>query len=149
MKSISTKLFSNKTALKLIRLFLRYPRKSTLIQTWTFVEEQIIKIGRARDNHVVLYSSVVSRYHVELRRSDTHWEVINLGRNGIYLDGKRIEQAPILDGAIVSFAISGPQLQINLATSALQKSIQKTMQHNKPVSQKDLAKERKTLTLNL
>jgi serine/threonine protein kinase len=66
------------------------------------------------DNHVVLYSAVVSRYHVEVRLTDDQWEVVNLGTNGTYLDGKRIHQAPLMSGSIMRLARSGPNIQISI-----------------------------------
>ena len=66
------------------------------------------------DNHVVLYSAVVSRRHVEVRQVDEGWQVISLGANGTYVDGELIFQAPVIDGVILRLARSGPQIQIRL-----------------------------------
>jgi pSer/pThr/pTyr-binding forkhead associated (FHA) protein len=61
----------------------------------------------------VLYSSVVSRHHVEIRRiNNVHWEISNLGTNGTYIDGKRISKFPAENGIIFQLARSGPQIQI-------------------------------------
>jgi eukaryotic-like serine/threonine-protein kinase len=76
----------------------------------------MVRIGRSNDNQVVLYSAVVSRYHVELRQSGKTWEVVNVGTNGTYMDGKRVTQMPIVDGSIIRLARSGPNIQINLGT---------------------------------
>ncbi|HEY9296564.1 MAG TPA: FHA domain-containing protein, partial [Phormidium sp.] len=95
----------------MITLNLLHPLQSIPIQSWIFEEETLIRIGRATDNHVILYSAVVSRYHVELRRRDSNWEVVNLGANGTYLEGKRITEAPIKEGAMIRLARSGPQIQ--------------------------------------
>lgn len=88
------------------------------MQSWTFEHESVVRIGRAVDNHVVLYSAVVSRHHVELRRNGLHWEVVNLGTNGTYLDGKRVQQASLNDGGILRLARSGPNIQIRIGTSS-------------------------------
>ena len=69
-----------------VTISLRRPDQSTPIQKWTFENEKIIKIGRAADNHVILHSSVVSRYHAEVRHMATHWKLISLGNNGTYLN---------------------------------------------------------------
>lgn len=103
----------------MITLTLLHPVKQIPIQVWTFPDESIIRIGRSTDNQVVLYSAVVSRHHVELRRVKTHWEVVNLGTNGTYLDGKRITQEPVQDGAIIRLARSGPNIQIRMGEAAL------------------------------
>lgn len=97
-----------------ITLTLLHPIKSTPMQSWRFEKESVIRIGRATDNNVVLYSAVVSRHHVELRRSGLNWKITNLGTNGTYLKGMPITQVTVEDGAIVSLARSGPQIQIHL-----------------------------------
>lgn len=103
----------------MITLTLLHPIKQIPIQVWTFPNESVIRIGRSTDNQVVLYSAVVSRHHVELRRVDTHWQVVNLGTNGTYLDGRRILQETITDGAIIRLARSGPNIQIRMGETAL------------------------------
>lgn len=67
-----------------ITLTLLLPGKSVAVQSWTFESEQTIRVGRAADNDVVLYSAVVSRHHLELRREEEAWVAINLGANGTY-----------------------------------------------------------------
>lgn len=96
----------------------------------------MIRIGRATDNDVILYSAVVSRHHVELRRHGRNWEVVNLGANGTYLEGKRITEAPIADGAMIRLARSGPQIQVQLGTSTSQEG-------QKSISQKSSSGEPK------
>lgn len=68
---------------------------------------------------MILYSAVVSRHHVELRRVGLEWEIINLGTNGTYLNGKRITQSMIADGAIIRLARSGPNIQVRMGEAAL------------------------------
>jgi eukaryotic-like serine/threonine-protein kinase len=97
-----------------ITLTLLHPVQSTPVQSWTFEDEPVIRIGRAVDNQVVLYSAVVSRHHIELRRSGPVWEVVNLGTNGTYLDGKRVHQSPLSDGGTLRLGRSGPNLQVRV-----------------------------------
>nr|WP_242035992.1 MULTISPECIES: protein kinase [unclassified Leptolyngbya] len=96
-----------------------HPIKQIPVQLWTFENESVIRIGRSTDNHVILYSAVVSRHHVELRRVGANWEAVNLGTNGTYLDGKRITQVPVSDGSIIRLARSGPNIKIRLGPEAL------------------------------
>jgi eukaryotic-like serine/threonine-protein kinase len=102
-----------------ITLSLLHPIKQIPVQVWTFENESTIRIGRSTDNQVILYSAVVSRHHVELRRVGNSWEIVNLGTNGTYLDGKRITQVPATDGAVIRLARSGPNIQIRLAQESL------------------------------
>lgn len=103
----------------MITLLLLHPLKRNPVQSWSFESEPVIRIGRSTDNHVILYSAVVSRHHVELRQVGNSWEIVNLGTNGTYLDGKRITKVPVIDGAIIRLARSGPNIQIRLGTEAL------------------------------
>jgi pSer/pThr/pTyr-binding forkhead associated (FHA) protein len=99
-----------------ITLTLLHPLQSIPVQSWSFDSESIIRIGRATDNDVVLYSAVVSRYHVELRLTNSGWEVVSLGANGTYVDGKLITQMPASDGTVMRLASSGPQVQIKIGS---------------------------------
>jgi serine/threonine-protein kinase len=103
-----------------ITLTLLHPLQSTPVQSWTFEQESVVRIGRSTDNHVILYSAVVSRHHVELRCTDGQWEIVNLGANGTYLDGKRITQVPLLGGVTIRLARSGPNIQICVNESDFQ-----------------------------
>ncbi len=102
----------------MITLTLLHPIQSTPVQSWTFEHEPVIRIGRSTDNHVILYSAVVSRHHVELRQLDgQNWEILSLGANGTYLDGKQISRVPVVDGVVIRLARSGPNIQIHLGLS--------------------------------
>jgi hypothetical protein len=118
-----------------ITLSLLHPLKQIPVQVWTFENESVIRVGRSTDNHVILYSAVVSRHHVELRRVGANWEILNLGTNGTYLDGKRITQVPILDGAVMRLARSGPNIQIRIGTEA-NKDLPNTMTGDRTISQR-------------
>lgn len=96
--------------------------QSIPVQSWTFEQESTIRIGRSTDNHVILYSAVVSRHHVEIRKIDSGWEIVNLGANGTYLDGRRINQVPVNDGVIIRLARSGPNVQIHLTPQSAEAS---------------------------
>lgn len=108
------RLSSFTSPLRVITLTLLHPVKQSPVQVWTFPHEAIIRIGRSTDNQVVLYSAVVSRHHVELHRVGAQWKAINLGTNGTYLDGKRITEEMLQDGAVIRLARSGPNIQIRL-----------------------------------
>ncbi|MDJ1173946.1 FHA domain-containing protein [Roseofilum capinflatum] len=106
----------------MITLTLLHPLKDTPIQHWEFQQESVVRIGRSTDNHVVLYSAVVSRHHVELRLGEGAWDVVNLGTNGTYLEGQRIEQMPITGEVVIRLARSGPKIQIKTDFEADQSS---------------------------
>lgn len=106
---------------KVIKIILLHPQASTPVQSWTFENKSVIRIGRATDNQVVLYSAVVSRHHAEVQQVNGKWQIVNLGANGTYLDNQRIpEAAAIADGDIFRLAQSGPRLQIRFEAVPLQ-----------------------------
>ena len=100
----------------MITITLLHPLQSVPVQNWTFGPQSVIRIGRSTDNEVILYSAVVSRHHVELQFNGSEWEIINLGANGTYIDGKRILQMAVDDGMIIRLASSGPKIQIRLGS---------------------------------
>ena len=82
------------------------------MQSWTFIPEEVIRIGRATDNNVILFSAVVSRHHVEFRWSADGWQVVNISSNGTYLNGEAIKKIVLVDGMILRLATSGPKIQV-------------------------------------
>ena len=96
----------------MITLALLHPVKTIAIQNWTFTSDSTIRVGRGTNNEVVLYSAVVSRRHLEIRPSNLSWEVVSLGTNGTYLEGKRITKVTVKNGMVVRLGSSGPRIQI-------------------------------------
>ncbi len=101
----------------MITLVLLHPLQGTPVQTWTFQDESVVRLGRAHDNHVILLSAVVSRHHVELRRQGGGWYAVNIGTNGTYIEGRRFDKMAVDDGMVIRLARSGPMIQINLNAS--------------------------------
>lgn len=102
------------TTANVIKLTLLHPFQSIPVRSWTFQQEPIIRIGRSVKNHVVLYSAVVSRHHVELRHFTCGWKVVNLGTNGTYIKGVPVSESWVENGQIIHLAISGPKIQLNI-----------------------------------
>jgi eukaryotic-like serine/threonine-protein kinase len=101
-----------------ITLSLLHPHQAIPVKSWTFENESVIRIGRSTDNHVVLYSAVVSRHHLEVRQRGDTWTIVNLGSNGTYVNDKPIAQIVAIDGTIVRLARSGPQIKIQIDTDS-------------------------------
>jgi pSer/pThr/pTyr-binding forkhead associated (FHA) protein len=98
--------------MSVITLTLLLPGKAVPVQSWTFETESVVRVGRAADSDVVLYSAVVSRHHLEIRQVEAGWEVVNLGANGAYINGEAIAKITVQDGMIIRLASSGPKIQI-------------------------------------
>jgi ABC-type multidrug transport system ATPase subunit len=78
---------------------------------------RVLKIGRAPDNQVVVPDLGVSRYHAELRRTATGYEIADLGsHNGTYVNGQRVGTAPVTGADVIgvghaTFRLVGGELQ--------------------------------------
>ncbi|MCM1984170.1 FHA domain-containing protein [Lyngbya confervoides] len=101
----------------MITITLLHPVQSTPVQSWSFERDQTVRIGRAVDNNVVLYSAVVSRHHVELRFEQGGWHLHNLGSNGTFIDGKKVETKRLQNNDIIRLARSGPNIKIQINQS--------------------------------
>ncbi|MFJ7422306.1 FHA domain-containing protein [Streptomyces uncialis] len=82
-----------------------------------------VRIGRARDNDLVVDDLVVSRHHAELRvGTDGTFEIADLGsHNGTYLNGSPVTRAAVLPGDIVgvghsAFCLVGDKLEVYVDT---------------------------------
>jgi pSer/pThr/pTyr-binding forkhead associated (FHA) protein len=86
---------------------------SVPVQSWTFESEEVVRIGRATDNQVVLFSAVVSRHHAELRWHEVKgWQLVNISPNGTYVEGEAIKEIAVVNGMVIRLATSGPKIQI-------------------------------------
>jgi pSer/pThr/pTyr-binding forkhead associated (FHA) protein len=86
---------------------------SVPVQSWTFESEDVVRIGRATDNQVVLFSAVVSRHHAELRWHEVNgWQLVNISPNGTYLEGEAIKEIAVVNDIVIRLATSGPKIQI-------------------------------------
>lgn len=66
------------------------------------LDSDVTTVGRHPDADIFLDDVTVSRRHAEFRRSGTTFSVVDLGSlNGTYLEGARIEEARLTDGAQV------------------------------------------------
>ncbi len=57
---------------------------------------QVVRIGRGPENDMVVPDLRVSRRHAELRSAGGAYEIVDLGsRSGTYVNGRRVQRAPI------------------------------------------------------
>jgi pSer/pThr/pTyr-binding forkhead associated (FHA) protein len=130
--------------MSVITLTLLHPGKNVPMQNWTFDTESVIRIGRSMDNDVVLYSAVVSRRHLEIRRNGMRWEVVNMGANGTYIDGKPITAVPAEDGMVIRLASSGPQIQIRMGAEQIELQLKANQNQSIPTQDAIAADSKKT-----
>ncbi|RMF20301.1 MAG: FHA domain-containing protein [Cyanobacteria bacterium J083] len=122
----------------MITLTLLHPLQEIPVQSWSFETETNIRVGRSTNNEVVLYSAVVSRYHVELKHNGNDWELISLGANGTYVNGERIDKIPVQSGMIIRLASSGPKIQIKVAGENEQQQEEKKLVKPKRIRKSDI-----------
>ena len=56
------------------------------------------------------------RHHLEIRYEKNHWQIVNLGTNGTYIEGKLVSQKEVTDGMTIRLASSGPTIKICLSS---------------------------------
>lgn len=104
----------------MVTLSLLQPGQNTALKEWKFLDATlIIRIGRSPDNDVILTEPLVSRHHLELRKTKSlpdlrSWQAINRGTNGTFVDGILIAQSAITDGCLLQLAKGGPVLKFQL-----------------------------------
>ena len=103
------------------------------LEQWHFEHESTIRIGRAPDNNVVLNDTLVSRYHLELRRTNQatpngSWQLVNQGKNGTFLNGILVSQGLLVDGSLIQLAQGGPLLKFQVTTQVATATAQKSPQ---------------------
>ena len=86
----------------------------------------LLRIGRAQDNQVVIADLSVSRYHAELRRNPRGgYTIVDLGsHNGTFVNGQRIESAPVTERDVIgigpaTYQLVGEELQEFLDTGEI------------------------------
>ncbi len=94
-----------------ITLLLLDPVKGNPVQAWEFDGQELIKIGRAPDNDIVIPEARVSRLHAELQYSGNQWELINHGRNGTLLSGRSIERVVVQHETCFRLGRDGPSFR--------------------------------------
>jgi pSer/pThr/pTyr-binding forkhead associated (FHA) protein len=115
---MSTQFNSGATAGK-VTIHLLDAARGHSVQTWKFDGRSLLRFGRSEENDVVLTDPSVSRFHTELHFRGPSWELINLGKNGTLIAGKRISQGSIQDQTQVRLGNAGPLLQFNQCDVAL------------------------------
>ncbi|MBS0017574.1 MAG: FHA domain-containing protein [Arthrospira sp. SH-MAG29] len=98
----------------MITLILLHSNRPVPLHRWTFEDKPILRIGRSKDNDVIIGSAVVSRHHLELWNKTSGWELVNFGANGTYVNNQMVNKRRIVDGMVVRLGHTGPRLLIRL-----------------------------------
>jgi hypothetical protein len=73
-----------------------------------------VVIGRSRECDVVMADPNVSRQHAELRREGDGWAIADLGStNGIKVNGRRVEHAPLSEGDRITLGVTDMTFELD------------------------------------
>lgn len=73
---------------------------------------EVITIGRHPESHLRFPADlgIVSRKHAEIVREGNRFKLIDLSANGTFLNGKKVKEAYLKDGDVLTFAEGGPKV---------------------------------------
>jgi pSer/pThr/pTyr-binding forkhead associated (FHA) protein len=83
-----------------------------IVQTWQFDGQNRITVGRSSERHVRVGDQHVSRLHAEMQYVDGAWMVESHGRNGLMIDGQRLQKAVLNDRSVFRLGPEGPALSV-------------------------------------
>ena len=76
---------------------------------------ETVRLGRAEGNGIVIIDTVVSKEHLELRRTGDDWEIIDLGStNGTFIDGKQVTRAFVGAATTLQLGDGGPEVRLTV-----------------------------------
>jgi len=79
------------------------------------------RIGRTDDCEVCIDNDYVSRVHAEVLFRNGQWQIRDLNSsNGIFVDGQRVESAPIPQALTVRLGVEGPELSFQVEPAKVQ-----------------------------
>ena len=83
-----------------------------VVQTWQFDGRTSITMGRASERDVRIGDQHVSRLHAEVLHEDGAWTLVSHGRNGLLVDGIKVERLPLVERAVFRLGPEGPMLAV-------------------------------------
>jgi pSer/pThr/pTyr-binding forkhead associated (FHA) protein len=73
------------------------------------LDQELIRLGRKADNHIVFSEVMVSSHHAEVRSRGGSYLLVDLeSTNGTFLNGKRVQEERLRDGDQVQLGKDGP-----------------------------------------
>ncbi|MDJ0575793.1 MAG: FHA domain-containing serine/threonine-protein kinase [Xenococcaceae cyanobacterium MO_234.B1] len=103
----------------MVNLTLLEPQTNQPLQNWQFLEQSVIRIGRALSNDVVLKGYFqVSRKHLEIIQVQEQWQLINYGTNGTLVNDNPVKQIILNHGDLIRLAENGPLFRFELEVAS-------------------------------
>jgi pSer/pThr/pTyr-binding forkhead associated (FHA) protein len=95
-----------------VSLHLLDSSSGAIVQTWQFDGRPSITLGRSAERDVRVGDQHVSRLHAELRYQGGVWTIVSHGRNGLLIDGQKLERAELSDHTRFRLGPEGPMLTV-------------------------------------
>jgi serine/threonine-protein kinase len=136
----------------MVILTLLHSQDGTPLHQWQF-EDDVIKVGRSPENQLVLKDSVVSRFHLELRKLEPldsaaepeQWQLVNHSVNGTFVNGEAIADGLLNSPTQLQLAYDGPILKFEVVErSTIENSTPAESQSDQPASAQAMAPTRCT-----
>ena len=103
-----------------------------------YVFSQSFIIGREDECDLTIQNSHVSRTHVEVDFRDQCWWVHDLeSTNGIFVNGKKVQHAPVLDRDLLVLGKDGPRVQCTYISKQEAQSIKAEQVTDSPKKEKN------------
>ena len=98
-----------------------------------YVFSRSFNIGRENDCDLTILNSHVSRNHLEIDYRDQCWWVHDLeSTNGVFVNGKKVQHAPVLDKDVLVLGKDGPRIKCTYISKEEARSIQAEKKEAKP-----------------
>ncbi|MGQ9555505.1 MAG: FHA domain-containing protein [Anaerolineae bacterium] len=106
--------------------------------------KQLMTLGRAEDNDIVLPSNLVSRQHAAIRRQGNSFVIVDAGgRNGLTFNGQRVPQHTFSEGDVIY--IGGPSVALQFRNNVGFVSVAAEVAKPKPLAIDLKGRERVTI----
>ncbi|GAA5142195.1 hypothetical protein GCM10023340_05250 [Nocardioides marinquilinus] len=106
--------------------------------TWSAETPRAFVVGREPSCDIVADDQTVSRRHAEIRPTDPtgeQWEVVDLGSSqGTWVDGRRVDRAPLTGTTTVRFGQDGSGLELTVTVTGAAPSAAHTAVVDRPAA---------------
>lgn len=76
------------------------------------LKQEVVKIGRSKDNDIVINSQLVSKKHCQITFFDDHYVIEDLNsKNGTFINGEKVDKKELKDGDILTFSTPKPMFR--------------------------------------
>lgn len=87
---------------------------------WSFDASTVVRVGRDTQSEVCIADERVSREHLEIRPSATHWTLVDDGSsNGSFVEGRRTRRLDLPPGTTATVRLgspAGPSVEVTVAS---------------------------------